>query len=92
MLKRNPVTALPMRQSPDVKGVTIDFGDAPAHGHWRAMSMTITYSSGRRIGWNRFQDFFDLTGKPGGPRGNHGDRRTDERIIHIKLNTWELTE
>lgn len=89
MLKRNPAIAEAMTQSPDVKGVTIDFGDAPAHGQWRAMSMTITYSSGRRIGRNRQKGRYTWTSE--GMRTTE-PRRADERIIHIRLNTWELLE
>jgi hypothetical protein len=86
-----------MTQSPDVRGVTIDFGDAPAHGRWRAMSMTITLLSPktgqtRAIKWRRFWY----------PGFGHGDydgsgffsrpREPYERVTRIRLNTWELVE
>jgi hypothetical protein len=89
MLKRNPATDLPMTQSPDVQGVTIDFGDAPAHGRWRATSMTITFNSGRKVEWK-------TRWRKGA--GGYLDKtlyympREGERVTRIQLNTWELSE
>jgi hypothetical protein len=92
MLKRNPDA--PMTQSPDVQGVTIDFGDAPAHGRWRALALRITLLSPRTgqtraIKWRRFwydEKNYDSSGCFSRPREPH------ERVTHIQLNTWELLE
>lgn len=82
----------PMSQSPDVQGLTIDFGDAPAHGRWRAMKMTVTYSSGRRVGWCRHREQYELTGLPSCPSLTSAWRSSSERVTHIQLEQWELLE
>jgi hypothetical protein len=91
MLKRNPEITPPMTQSPDVRGVTIDFGDAPAHGRWRALALRITLLSPRTgqrrtISWRRCWRNYQYDGCLSRLREPY------ERVEHIKLTEWELLE
>lgn len=91
MLKRNPDITMPMRQSPDVKGVTIDFGGAPDHGRWTATVLTITLLSpktrqSRKIKWRRVWRNSQIDGCFSKAREPY------ERVEHIRLDAWELKE
>jgi hypothetical protein len=83
-----------MVQSPDVLGVRIDFGDAPAHGRWRAMSLTIGLVASadrgyrrREITWTRYKS----DSKTALSSRMWGTPEPYEKVEFIKLNTWELT-
>ena len=85
MLTRNPTITQPMRQSPDVQGVRINFGPAPAHGRWRAMVLTIGFIS--RAGERRVVKWARSEERHG---SNDLSRRADERVEYILLDKWEL--
>lgn len=104
MLTKNPSVTLPMRQSPDVKGVTIDFGGAPDHGRWRPLIITVRLRSKcgeiRHVKWANTYRLY-VRARPNGGKGagqypgnlsNQVSRRTDERVEHIRLDEWELKE
>lgn len=91
MLTKNTSITLPMRQSPDVKGVMIDFGGAPDHGRWHAMEMTITLRSPktgieRKIKWRRRWRNSQIDGCFSRPREPY------ERVVKIRLDAWELKD
>jgi hypothetical protein len=92
MLVKTKSITLPMRQSPDVRGVEIDFGGAPDHGRWRAMAMTITLLSPtgqtRKIKWLR--KWGPTFGKPAAEGSFFSKQREPyERVIKIRLEAWE---